>query len=505
MTRPESSPPSAKSLVSSMRALGYELETAISDLIDNSIFACAKNIRISWSWNYGAPWILIADDGKGMTEIELRAAMKPGSQDPEAKRHVRDLGRFGLGLKTASWSQCKLMTVLTKTLTGEVSQRQWDLDLVEEEDEWLLVVDVEQDTRTKLLETLTEFRSGTAVLWQRLDRITDSIGEDACRVQAAFDERFTSTVLLHLEMTFHRFLTGKDRINLTVGRAQCLPWDPFLSAKGSEERPTETFDGGSISVTPFVLPHSSNLTTTELQRAQGPWGWSEHQGFYLYRNRRMITSGGYLGLTGEDGKHLEARDHFRLCRIRVDLPNNIDHEWHLDVRKAQVSPPLRLRREFQRLALSTRQKSAQVYRKRTVARNLPGSSGSQNADIWHRKKVGAKLLYHVNRRSPAVEFIRQSSGLSRAHLNALLHLVERTVPYRGITVDNNDMTDATVDLPIDAVEPPTALIELAVEFTRAEIERGKTPTVAVDHVCQVVMPLGSPQLRLALEKEFLDV
>ena len=168
MGRVEQSPPSARALVASMRALGYELETAISDLIDNSIFAGARTIHISWAWNDGDPWVLIADDGKGMTEAELRTAMKPGSQDPGAARDARDLGRFGLGLKTASWSQCKLMTVLTKVPDGAVSQRQWDLDLVEKRDEWLLVLDVGQKTRRKLIKTLSGFRSGTAVLWQPL-------------------------------------------------------------------------------------------------------------------------------------------------------------------------------------------------------------------------------------------------------------------------------------------------------------------------------------------------
>ena len=124
-------------------------------------------------------------------------------------------------------------------------------------------------------------------------------------------------------------------------------------------------------------------------------------------------------------------------------------------------------------------------------------------DIWNRRKVGGKTLYKVNRNSPAVEHVRSQIGVSKRKLNALLHLIERTVPYRAITVDNNDLVDSTVDLPEEAVEPPLEIIEMAKEYVRQEMDRGKTPEVAVDHVCKLVFGLPSAQFRVALEKEFL--
>ena len=488
--------------------MGYELHTAVSDLIDNSVFAGAKTVSIKYSWNSGRPWVMIIDDGAGMTEAELRRAMKPGSRSPSEQRAKDDLGRFGLGLKTASWSQCKLVTVMTKTASQPPSHRQWDLDYVVENDKWALQQDIARETEEKLRAELDSLASGTVVLWQALDRLTGihaGDGGTAGSLRSTFNEKFSETLLPHLGMTFHRFLTGPKGIKLSVGAAVCKPWDPFLTAhKVTEQRETEQFDSGAIQVTPFILPHASHLTETELAEAQGPWGWSSQQGFYVYRNRRMIISGGYLGLTDSDGRHFEERDHYRLCRIRVDLPNDVDHEWEIDVRKALASPPLRLRRDFERLARSTREKSSQVYRRRTVARSRPKASTAQRADIWHSKKVGAKTVYKVNRSSPAIEHIRSTAGLPRKYLDALLHLIERTVPYRGITVDNNEVTDATVDLPDSLVEPPEALVDLAVEFVRDEIARGKTNSIAVDYVCRVVFSLDSPQLRVALEKEFLN-
>ena len=500
--RTERAPPSAKALVLSMRAMGYQLHTALSDLIDNSIYAHAKNIHITWGWDSGKPWVMILDDGEGMSEDRLRIAMKPGGQSPDELRNSEDLGRFSLGLKTASWSQCKLMSVMTKTAAGEVSTRQWNLKLVEEQDKWNLLVDLDKETSSKMSEKLNPLKSGTIVLWQDLDRVVGDSSAEIEDLEDTFNEKFTGTVLPHLEMTFHRFLSGKDGIVMKVGNATCHPWDPFLTSYSSvEERPTETF--GKVTVTPYIMPHSSYLTGAELLKAQGPWGWSAQQGFYVYRNKRMIISGGYLGLTDDKGKHFEAKDQYRLCRIKVDLPNDVDHEWELDVKKAQASPPLRLRRDFERLAKSTREKSSQIYRRRTIARKLPGEN--IKADIWHRHKVGEKIVYKVNRDCPAINHVRESADLSKSHLNALLHLIERTVPYRGITVDNNELTDATVGLPDTVEKPPAALIEFAIEIAKKEIEEGKQPKNAVDYVCQVVFQLDSPQLRIALEKEILDV
>lgn len=489
-----------------MRAIGYELETAISDLIDNSVFAAARNILIEYSWNDADPWIMISDDGEGMNEKMLKVAMKPGSQSPDDLREKGDLGRFGLGLKTASWSQCKKMTVMSKMQGGKCHHRQWDLDYVVDRDDWDLIRDIDTFTEELLSENLSTKKSGTAVLWQNLDRLVGesiTMDEGAEELEGEFIEKFSETVQPHLEMTFHRFLSGRDKISIKVGRSTCKPWDPFLSSNEfTEERTTEKFDSDIIIVTPFILPHTSHLSEDEKVSAQGPGGWSKQQGFYVYRNQRMIISGGYLGLSGHDGKEFPAKDHFGLGRIRVDLPNNVDQEWRVDVKKASASPPLRLRRDFERIAKSTRDKSAEVYRRRTVSRSLP-SRTIHKMDIWNRRKVGGKTLYKVNRNSPAIEHVRSQIGVSKRKLNALLHLIERTVPYRGITVDNNDLVDSTVDLPEEAVEPPSELIEMAKDFVREEIKRGKTPEVAVEHVCKVVFGLQSAQFRFALEKEFI--
>lgn len=126
----EISPPSAASMLESLRAYGYSLNSAVSDLIDNSITARAKNVWITLKWSGEDSWISIRDDGIGMTEKQLSRAMIAGSQSPLDRREQHDLGRFGLGLKTASLSLARSLTVVSKIENGSLSVRRWDLDYI---------------------------------------------------------------------------------------------------------------------------------------------------------------------------------------------------------------------------------------------------------------------------------------------------------------------------------------------------------------------------------------
>jgi len=499
-SKSEESPPDAKSLVMSMRAMGYDLQTAISDLIDNSIFACAKNISISYSWNDGDPYIMICDDGNGMDEEGLKKAMKPGSQSPDEVREKGDLGRFGLGLKTASWSQCKKMTVMTKNKIGETNLRQWDLDVIVSENRWSLLKNIEEETKKIIEIELNKNIHGTVVLWQKLDRVLGkNIDND---LKDPFYRQMNETVLPHLNMTFHKFLEGKDKININVGAYECISWDPFLSSNpASERRKTEFLDGGKIQVTPFILPHNSHLLEMELDDAKGPKGWNGQQGFYVYRNKRMIISGGYLGLIDSLGKPFEPKDGFRLCRISVELPNDIDEEWEINVRKDSATPPIRLKGDLIRITESTMQKSSNVYRRRTRSRGIAGKS-IQIMEVWNRKKIGDKIRYKINRKSPMIEIWRKTHDLKPKNLNSLLHLIERNVPYRSITVDNNDVADSTVDLPDKDTKVPRELVDLAEVLVKKELDKRKKLEVALDYVTQVLFPLDNANFRILLENRF---
>ena len=167
-------PPRASVLIESMRDIGYSLQTAVSDIIDNSIAAGAKNIEFLADTTSDLPAIGILDDGSGMSDDELLEAMRPGTRSPLEGRPDHDLGRFGLGLKTASFSQCRRLTVLTRK-AGTTSCAVWDLDTVAESDEWYVelpdsIADIPWVDRLE--------RNGTLVVWQKLDRLVDPKNED---------------------------------------------------------------------------------------------------------------------------------------------------------------------------------------------------------------------------------------------------------------------------------------------------------------------------------------
>src|SRR5579859_4999212 len=120
----------------SLRSVGYSTSTALADLVDNSISAQARTIRISVTMN-SRPFVAICDDGLGMDEATLLAAMRFGSRDPRHPRQGAELGRFGLGLKTASLSQCRKLSVATLQ-DGRLSIARWDLDECDHRGTWWL-------------------------------------------------------------------------------------------------------------------------------------------------------------------------------------------------------------------------------------------------------------------------------------------------------------------------------------------------------------------------------
>jgi len=393
----ENCPPKPEAMINSLRAFGYDLSMAIADLIDNSIYAGAKNITIDYDWNAGKPWIRIVDDGTGMTEIELREAMRLGSQSPLEEREKEDLGRFGLGLKTASFSQCKLLTVHTKTNSGQHATRCWNLEHVIRKKKWELLKSAPHGAGSHLNELKT-LESGTIVLWQKLDKVlgVDPLEEE--NIESVFLEKF-QLVVKYLEMVFHRYLEGRSRVNITVGRHKCKAWDPFLeNNEFTQELSTERLDDHKVNVTPFVLPHVSKRTKEETEKGYGLYGWNAHQGFYIYRNKRMIIPGGYLDF------EFTPEEHFKLCRIRVDLPNNLDHEWSIDVRKAAASPPGHIRGDLERISRATRSQAVKIYRARTGSTRNVRRKGVLH-DVWLKKKRGDKVLYEINRDNEVIQRI----------------------------------------------------------------------------------------------------
>ena len=429
--------PHAAAIVESLRAFGYDLATALADLTDNSLFHRSRQVSIHFHWAGEQSAITLADDGTGMDEPTLINALRMGSSNPREARDPSDFGRFGLGLKTASFSQCRRVTVFTRRNGGEALVRCWDLDHIAKTDKWQLLRTPSPLAAT-LAKKFADTKHGTVVTWEKLDRITADTLTESDADEDAFLRR-AELVGEHFAVVFHRFMTGTDAVAFSLNGKPIKPWDPFLSNETATQRlPREKlrFQGHTIEVEPFVLPHLSKVDAELHRLAAGPRGWNAQQGFYIYRNRRLLVPGDWLGIKG-----WRQEEHYKLARIRVDLPNALDHEWEIDVTKSRARPPEKLRRELSRIGERTRSLAKRIYSHRG-AKLIP-SEGQERVFLWEQTAKHNQVSYRVNRDHPLVKQVRAACG-DVPKFSALIRLIEETIPVPLITITDREKPDQTI-------------------------------------------------------------
>jgi hypothetical protein len=466
--------PRASAMIESLRAFGYNIQTAIADLIDNSISAGATNIWLSFCWDGANSHISIRDDGHGMTEAQLISAMRPGSQSPLEKRKQDDLGRFGLGLKTASFSQCRRLTVASRSKNHSVAIRRWDLDYVNQVDEWRLLRAPAEGSAQKFndLETAS---CGTSILWECLDRVVGEAKVDNQKAQDDFLEA-VEVVENHLSIVFHRFLEKRDRLKLWINQHPVQPWNPFLpNAQATQILPLEplTFKGETMWVQPYVLPHHSKIDLDTYNKAAGLNGWNAQQGFYVYRNERLLVAGDWLGLGG-----YRKDEHCKLARIQVDLPNSMDSEWNIDIKKSKARPPASLKEDLRRIARLTRHRATEIYRHR--GKVIARENAEKYVFPWDKKLRRGKVFYAVNQEHPLVREALNLPVNCQPVIRALLRLLEETVPVQQIWIDNSIEPEKQAQ-PFDGISSEQVL-EVMVEIYRALRKSGMTQEQARDRI-----------------------
>ena len=359
--------PRASALAESLRDMGYSLRTALADIVDNSITAGARKIELLADTHDQVPAIGVLDDGCGMTHEELLDAMRPGSRSPLELRRTDDLGRFGLGLKTASFSQCRRVTVLTRK-DGAASSASWDLDTVAKRDKWVVEVgDSEDVSGIRWSECLGA--DGTLVIWEKLDRLIglESGGDRADLVRQLDD------AASHLEFVFHRFIAGSGgkKVSMSLNGRELKAFDPFHSNHPATQHHSEeviSLGGSEVRIWPVTLPHHDKLKKTEWEKLAGPEGYVSNQGFYLYRNCRLILHGTWFRLA----RQLELT---KLARVGIDISNTLDAEWKIDVKKASAQPPpavrTRLRGIIEKMGVPSRRTYTARGAKLTTESRLP--------------------------------------------------------------------------------------------------------------------------------------
>lgn len=420
--------PLASSMIETFRAIGYNLQTAVADIIDNSVSASAKNIFINFQWNGENSWVTIRDDGKGMNDDEIVEAMRPGSKSPVEERDPKDLGRFGLGLKTASFSQCRKLTVISIKEKSEVNFWTWDLDYVIDSNCWNLL---KLEPAQEHVKSLSSDNSGTIVLWENIDRLTKNSGKENEKDLDNF-LKAAETVKAHLAMVFHRYIE-QNKMKMFFNGAEVEAWDPYLKGeKATQPLPDEPLAGGKIIIKPYVLPHVSKITNAIHKKAEGPRGWNSQQGFYIYRNERLLVAGDWLGMFRKE-------EHYKLARIMIDIPNTLDLDWQIDIKKSVARPPAAIRHELKRIANYTRSEAVKIYRHR--GKVLQRTLGRDFVMLWEEKLKHGKRFYEVNREHPLIKEIILSNPGIKANINALLRVIEETVPVPLITLNESEKPD----------------------------------------------------------------
>jgi hypothetical protein len=456
--------------IESLRSLGYSTEAAVADLVDNSIAADARQVDVTFNWDGQDSWVGITDDGHGMTETELVTAMTIAGRGPGAARTARDLGRFGMGLKTASFSQARTLIVTSAAPGQGRATRAWDLDLVRRTEQWRLLRGA-GPADAGLLDAIWPGR-GTVVLWRHLHRF-DFPGLTAADTSAQrhfYDE--IRRVETHLGMVFGRFLAGQRGLRLNVNGNPVRPWDPFLqNARFVQRLPAEEIpiSGHAIRIAGFVLPHLRYLSEEEAQQAAGPQGWLEQQGFYVYRRDRLILAGDWLGIRG-----FRKEDKYILARLAVDIPAELDPEWSIDVRKSAAVPPLAARAHLQRIGAAARRSAASVLTQR--GRVTARERGADFVYAWTVHRSGGQVTCRVNRQHPLVRQALRGGTEESADAAALIRLLEETVPVAALRVMHQADT-------VDDPEPFTGTadedaVRVAERIQAALIAQGCTPREA---------------------------
>ena len=425
-------PPVAPMLMQSLRAVGYTTPAALADLVDNSVGAAAHRVAIRFAAAQDH-LVAVVDDGEGMDEAALVAAMRFGSRDPREASSPIDLGRFGLGLKTASLSQCRRLTVASRR-DGALAIAAWDLDECERRRAWWLNRPDPSTVPAEVLDLLKAQGRGTAVLWQNLDRLAATGGADPRR---ALDARMDE-VADHLAMVFHRFLTGEvaGPFDITVNDRPLPRLDPFLEghARGQALH-GESFsvEGHEVRVSPFVLPFPSRLKPGELDRAGGRESLKTGHGFYVYRGGRLVVPGGWFRIVPSD-------ELIRLARVRVDVPVELDHLWKIDIRKTIAEPPAALRPELKRIVGAVTLRSRRVYTYKGTQQHE-----ADRIPLWARQDArDGAAAWRVNREHPAVAAMTRP-GQPDPDIDRLLRLLEEFLPVHDIHLHiSNDLPVAEI-------------------------------------------------------------
>lgn len=414
--------PSPDVLMKSMRSIGYSFKTAIADIIDNSISAHATEIKIYTPINDNL-YIAFYDNGEGMDRDDLLNAMKYGS-DKDSYSET-DLGRFGLGLKSASLSQCKKLTVVSKK-KDEINAFCWDLDSVMTTKAWdCLELDQEEIFDLPQIQVLKDSTQGTLVVWQHFDI---AYKKSNGHVQEALSEEVEDAEK-HISLVFHRFINRPfNPLKIYINEDRIKGFDPFLEdhPKTDSQKPSIIkCEGADIKIQQYILPHMNDLSNEDVEKLGGDELLKNGQGFYIYRNDRLIIYGTWFRLAPSNLNS----ELYKYGRIKVDIPNSLDEIWDIDIKKQNASIPRQILNQLKKAVINVRGRSKDKSAKRTRL-----TLEKDDNKIWNKTiNRDSKEVFFINSESQFVKnFIADFDDKDKAKIFHFIEILSSSIPYDDI-------------------------------------------------------------------------
>jgi hypothetical protein len=403
MLQEEDVSPNPEFLIKSIAEQGYSLETSLADLIDNSISAKASNVEILVETEQEPFTLFLADDGCGMTDAELAANLKFPSGSPEATRAKEDLGRFGLGLKTASFAQTRSFTVISrKKGSATFTARTWDVAYLKSRG-WMIIVHTTEEvnqlitkykhlTKTFLGE-FEGFEANTIVIWRGLYKFENYVSESTRKSE--LKKQLTEVTSEHLSMVFHRFMVRQPRpLRIRINNQVITPFNPFPADQGDFRKidsGRKQFQDDNLKIEGFVLPARSLDESKSEISIWAPKNKSlmDMEGMYIYRADRIIVYGGWYGI-------IKKSPRLQLARLRVDIGNKADKHFHLNVAKSSIIIPYELRMGFLRYVNELKREAEREYYNRDVKR-ITVTKDNPGGQLFLRVASEKGLRMEINR------------------------------------------------------------------------------------------------------------
>lgn len=481
--------PYAPILVESTRSIGYSFEAALADIIDNSLGKGAKEIQVNYQ-SIGNPYIAVIDNGCGMDETELETAMRYGSKSSLDERDEDDLGRFGLGLKMASMSQCRKLTVVTKK-NKRVYAAKWDLDYIIEKGNWSLLKFSAADLKTLyFIDVLNALESGTIIIWEDFDRLSNG----SINLQKVLDEKI-EIARTHISLVFHRFLGGENiskRVKIFFNNSKIEAIDPFLSNNAATQPLIEEIikiGSSEIKVKPYILPYISKLSAKDKKNIGDVNDLRQNQGFYVYRNKRLIIWGTWFRL-------IKQHELNKLARVRVDIPNTLDSIWEIDIKKSSASLPDVIKKNLVAIVDKTVGRSERVYKYR--GRSVKSDDLEH---IWDVVDNRGKFQYLINRDLPLFKLLEQNldeTGVQ--YLDSFIKTIEDAFPYGDVyfRLAKNESNINTASLSFDEV------YQVAIDMIGPIKTIGGDVQMFIENMDKIDFFIKYPDVVNAIRKEYMN-